>query len=460
MKPVIALVGRPNVGKSTLFNRLTRTRDALVADFAGLTRDRKYGNAEFDGTDYILIDTGGLSGDDRGVDAEMAHQALLAIEEADMLFFVVDGRNGLNPGDEAIANHLRRQHKPVIVVVNKIDGIDPAIAQSEFYGLGFDQMLPIAASHGRGVQKLLEQVFEDIPPTPEEPEHESKGTRIGVIGRPNVGKSTLVNRMLGEERVVVFDMPGTTRDSVYIDYERNEKPYTIIDTAGIRRRKNVHETVEKFSIVKTLQAIEDANVTILLIDATEGMVDQDLHLLSYAIKKGRAIVIGVNKWDGLDADHKERVKHELERRLRFIDFAEIHFISALHGSGVGKLYESIDSAHESATKKLSTPRLTRILEDALADHPPPMVRGRRIKMRYAHAGGQNPPVIVIHGNQMDEVPNSYKRYLEKTFRRVLELDGTPIKIEFKGSSNPYETKRNTLTPRQQRKKERMVKRSR
>ena len=338
------------------------------------------------------------------------------------------------------------------------DGIDPDVAQSEFYGLVFQQMLPIAASHGRGVQKLMENVFADVPPTPEAVEEESHGTKIGVIGRPNVGKSTLVNRLLGEERVVVYDMPGTTRDSIYIDYERNEKPYTIIDTAGVRRRKNVSETVEKFSIVQTLQAIEDANVTILMVDATEGLVEQDLHLLSYAVKKGRAIVIAVNKWDGLDADHKQRVKDELDRRLRFIDFAEIHFISALHGSGVGKLYESIDVAFEAATKKLSTPRLTRILEDAVADHPPPMIHGRRIKLRYAHSGGHNPPIIVIHGNQIDEVPGSYHRYLEKTFRRVLELDGTPVKIEFRGSDNPYEAKRNTLTPRQQRSKERKDKR--
>lgn len=459
MKPVIALVGRPNVGKSTLFNRLTRTRDALVADYSGLTRDRKYGNGSYEGVDYILIDTGGLSGEDVGIDAEMANQSLLAIEEADYLFFVVDGRNGLNPGDEAIANHLRRQHKPVVLVVNKTDGIDPEVAMSEFYGLGFENLLPTAASHGRGIQKLMDMALADFPPTEEEPEHDGKGTRIGVIGRPNVGKSTLVNRMLGEERVVVFDMPGTTRDSIYIDYERNEKPYTIIDTAGVRRRKNVSETVEKFSIVKTLQAVEDANVVILLVDATEGMVDQDLHLLSYAIKKGRAIVIGVNKWDGLTAEHKQRVKDELDRRLRFIDFAEIHFISALHGSGVGKLYESIDAAYDAATQKLSTPRLTRILEDALADHPPPMVRGRRIKLRYAHAGGHNPPIIVIHGNQIDEIPGSYQRYLEKTFRRVLGLDGTPVKIEFRGSDNPYEAKRKKLTPRQERSRDKMMKRT-
>ncbi len=457
MKPVIALVGRPNVGKSTLFNRVTRTRDALVADFSGLTRDRKYGNAEYEAYEFIVIDTGGLTGSDAGIDAEMANQSLLAIEEADILFFVVDGRNGLNPGDSAIADHLRKQSKPVVLVVNKTDGVDPDIALGEFYRLGFGEAVPIAASHGRGIQRLLEKAFGELPEQEPEPERIARGTQIGVIGRPNVGKSTLVNRMLGEERVVVFDMPGTTRDSIYIDYERNERPYTLIDTAGVRRRKNVVDTVEKFSIVKTLQAVEDANVVILLIDATENLVDQDLHLLGYAIQKGRALVIAVNKWDGLSVEQKDTIKAQLDRRLRFIDYAAIHFISALHGSGVGKLYESIDAAYEAATQKLSTPKLTRILEDAVADHPPPMVRGRRIKLRYAHAGGHNPPIIVIHGNQLDEVPNSYTRYLEKIFRRELGLSGTPVRIEFKGHDNPYEKKRSLLTPRQQLKKQKLLK---
>ncbi len=457
MKPVIALVGRPNVGKSTLFNRVTRTRDALVADFSGLTRDRKYGNAEYEAYEFIVIDTGGLTGSDAGIDAEMANQSLLAIEEADILFFVVDGRNGLNPGDSAIADHLRNESKPVVLVVNKTDGVDPDIALGEFYRLGFGEAVPIAASHGRGIQRLLEKAFGELPEQEPEPERIARGTQIGVIGRPNVGKSTLVNRMLGEERVVVFDMPGTTRDSIYIDYERNERPYTLIDTAGVRRRKNVVDTVEKFSIVKTLQAVEDANVVILLIDATENLVDQDLHLLGYAIQKGRALVVAVNKWDGLSVEQKDTIKAQLDRRLRFIDYAAIHFISALHGSGVGKLYESIDAAYEAATQKLSTPKLTRILEDAVADHPPPMVRGRRIKLRYAHAGGHNPPIIVIHGNQLDEVPNSYTRYLEKIFRRELGLSGTPVRIEFKGHDNPYEKKRSLLTPRQQLKKQKLLK---
>lgn len=460
MKPVIALVGRPNVGKSTLFNRITRSRDALVADFPGLTRDRKYGNARYEEYEFVVIDTGGLSGNDVGVDAEMASQALQAVDEADLLFFIVDGRHGLNPGDTAIANHLRRQSKPVFLVVNKIDGIDPDVALSEFYGLGFDHITAIAASHGRGVQRLLEQTCELFPAPVDSVEAVSRGTKIGVVGRPNVGKSTLVNRLLGEERVVVFDLPGTTRDSIYIDYERQGKPYTIIDTAGIRRRKNISLAVEKFSIVKTLQAVEDANVVILMIDAREGLVDQDLHLLAYAIRKGRALVLAVNKWDGLDLEQKERVKSELERRLRFIDYAAIHFISALHGSGVGVLYKSIDAAYEAATQKLSTPKLTRILEDAVAENPPMMVRGRRIKLRYAHSGGNNPPIVVIHGNQVDEIPDSYTRFLEKTFRRELGLSGTPVRIEYKSSDNPYKHKRNTMTPRQMRTRQKAQKNNR
>ena len=450
MVPVIALVGRPNVGKSTIFNRLTRSRDAIVADLPGLTRDRKYGEGQLEDRRFIVIDTGGISGDEDGIDAVMAEQSMLAIDEADIVFFVVDARAGLTGADEMIAKHLRVNNKKTWLVINKIDGLDPDVATLDFYSLGMSDIRLTAAAHNRGTRSLIEEVLENHPidESAESAEHASKGVRIGIIGRPNVGKSTLVNRLLGEERVIVFDMPGTTRDSIYIPYERRGKPYTLIDTAGVRRRKNINETVEKFSVVKTLKAIEDANVTILLIDATEGMVDQDLHLLSYAIKKGRAIVIGVNKWDGLDAEHKDRVKLELERRLRFIDFAEIHFISALHGSGVGKLYESIDSAHESATKKLSTPRLTRILEDALADHPPPMVRGRRIKMRYAHAGAQNPPLIVIHGNQTGKVSASYQRYLEKVFRRELKLEGTPLRIEFRTGDNPYAEKRENMTQRQ------------
>jgi GTP-binding protein len=328
----------------------------------------------------------------------------------------------------------------------------------EFYELGLPELRPVAASQGRGIKQLMAEIVEHFGVDAPEQDDQNRGIKIGIIGRPNVGKSTLVNRLLGEERVIVFDHPGTTRDSIYIDYERHDKPYTLIDTAGVRRRKNVSETVEKFSIIKTLKAIDDSNVVILVIDAQEGIVDQDLHILSYAIDSGRALVIALNKWDGMDNEKKDWIKNELERRLRFLDFAKIHFISALHGTGVGNLYESVEAAYEGATKKLSTPMLTRILQDAIADHQPPMVHGRRIKLRYAHAGGSNPPIIVIHGNQVEALPDSYKKFLEKTFRKVLDMSGTPIRIELRSSENPFQGKRNTLTPRQQTtKRKRLIK---
>jgi GTP-binding protein len=449
MVPVIALVGRPNVGKSTLFNRLTKSRDALVANFPGLTRDRKYGEANFGERHFIVIDTGGITGDEEGLDAAMAQQSLQAVEEADAVFFLLDSKDGLTGPDELLANKLRQTDKPVFYVANKIDGVDPNVATADFYQLGIPNLYPITATHGRGVRHLLESMFDEFPDTTEpEQEEDEHGVKIAIIGRPNVGKSTLVNRLLGEERVVVFDHPGTTRDSIYIDYERDDKNYTLIDTAGVRRRKNVKELVEKFSIVKTLKAIDDANVVVLVIDAQEAIVDQDLHLLGHAIEAGRALVIAVNKWDGLSSDQKNRIKMDLDRRLQFIDYAEIHFISALHGTGVGHLYESIDKAFDSSTRKLQTHKLTQILEGAVFDHQPPMVAGRRIKLRYAHAGGSNPPIIVIHGNQTEKLPNNYRRYLEKIFRRELDLIGTPIRIEFKGSENPFTEKRSKMTQRQ------------
>lgn len=460
MVPVIALVGRPNVGKSTLFNRLTKSRDALVANLPGLTRDRQYGEALFQGRPYILIDTGGISGDEEGIDYEMAQQSLRAVEEADVVLFLVDARAGLTPADEELVRMLRSKSKPFRLVVNKIDGQNLDAALADFYALGLDEIHPTTASQGRGVKALMEAVFADLPAAekaPGEQQSEEARTKIGIVGRPNVGKSTLVNRLLGEERVVVFDQPGTTRDSIYIDYEREGKPYTLIDTAGVRRRKNVKETVEKFSIVKTLKAIEDANVVILVMDASEGIVDQDLHLLGMAMEAGRGLVIALNKWDGLPSDKKAQIKMELERRLRFIDYAEIHFISALHGTGVGNLYQSVDKAYKAATQKLQTNNLTRILEDAVFDHPPPLIQGRRIKLRYAHAGGQNPPIIVIHGNQCDKVPDHYKRYLEKIFRRELKLYGTPIRLEFRTSENPFAGRKNKLTDRQVTKRRRMMK---
>ena len=471
MIPVIALVGRPNVGKSTLFNRLTKSRDALVADFAGLTRDRKYGEALHRENRFIVIDTGGLAGDKEGIDLAMADQSRLAVEEADLVLFLVDSRAGLTAGDQQIAQFLRQRSKPVVLVANKIDGLNHDVAEAAFYELGLGEVHGIAAAHGRGVSGLMDDVFELLPDVlPAEENEESaegegdqtaeqgsdKGIKIAVVGRPNVGKSTLVNRMLGEDRVVVYDMPGTTRDSVYIHYERFGKNYTLIDTAGIRRRKNVKLTVEKFSIVKTLQAIADANVVILLVDATEGLVDQDMHLMGQVIDAGRALVVALNKWDGLDQEHKTFVKNELERKLRFIDFADFHFISALHGTGVGHLYESVERAYHSATDKLSTNYLTRILQAAVATHQPPMINGRRIKLRYAHPGGSNPPIIVVHGNQTDAVPAHYAKYLEKAFRNALELHGTPVKLLFKSSENPFEGRKNKLTDRQQEKKRRLM----
>lgn len=459
MTPTIALVGRPNVGKSTLFNRLTKTRDAIVANFAGLTRDRKYGDAEFEGKRFIVVDTGGISGDEQGIDNVMAEQSLQAMAESDYILFLVDCRDGVTAADLQIADHLRNLGKPVFLVANKVDGLNPDIAASTFYELGLGNVHAVAAAHGRGVMQLMQEVLVDVP-TAEELGAESdtaRGIKMAIIGRPNVGKSTLVNRMLGEDRVVVFDMPGTTRDSIYIDYERDGKPYTIIDTAGVRRRKNVKLTVEKFSIVKTLQAIDDANVVILVLDASEGVVDQDLHLMGQAIESGRALVVALNKWDGLDSDHKSYVRNELERRLRFVDFADLHFISALHGTGVGSLYKSVERAYEAATEKYSTNFLTRVLQHAVTSHQPPLVRGRRIKLRYAHTGGHNPPVIVIHGNQTAEVPNHYVRYLEKTFRQALEIHGTPIRIEFRSTDNPFAGRKNKLSERQVAKKRRLMK---
>ncbi|MGB2023740.1 MAG: ribosome biogenesis GTPase Der [Litorivicinaceae bacterium] len=461
--PIIAIVGRPNVGKSTLFNRLTRSRDALVADYAGLTRDRKYGRALFSGHPFLLIDTGGLSGGEVGIDAAMAQQSKAAIEEADAVVFMVDATSGVAASDQTVADMLRRIDKPVWLAANKIDGQNTDIALSDFYGLGFGEPQAIAASHGRGVSALSDQLLAyfgllDVEPVDvNDQRQEAPGIRIGVVGRPNVGKSTLVNRMLGEDRVVVFDLPGTTRDSIYIPYERHQETYTLIDTAGVRRRGRVSETVEKFSIVKTLQAIEDSHVVVLVVDAQEGLVEQDLHLMGTVIDAGRALVVAVNKWDHLDPDVREKIRQTLRRRLNFIPWAKVHYISALHGTGVGDLYGSIKEGYEAATTKFSTNALTRILEDAVDDHQPPLVRGRRIKLRYAHQGGMNPPRIVIHGNQTKDVPESYRRYLENIYRRVLNITGSPVKIEFKSGENPFAGRRNKLTERQIQRKRRLMK---
>ncbi len=484
MVPVVALVGRPNVGKSTLFNRLTRTRDALVADFPGLTRDRKYGRAEIEGREFICIDTGGIDGTEDGVETRMAEQSLLAIEEADVVLFMVDARAGLMPADKAIAKHLRSREKPTFLVANKTDGLDPDQAVVDFYSLGLGEIYPIAASHGRGVLSLLEHVLlpwmEDLSPQEEvdedaeywaqfeaeengEEEEEddfdpqSLPIKLAIVGRPNVGKSTLTNRILGEERVVVYDMPGTTRDSIYIPMERDGREYVLIDTAGVRKRGKITDAVEKFSVIKTLQAIEDANVVMLVIDAREGISDQDLSLLGFILNSGRSLVIVVNKWDGLSQEVKEQVKETLDFRLGFIDFARVHFISALHGSGVGNLFESVREAYDSSTRRVGTSMLTRIMTMAVEDHQPPLVRGRRVKLKYAHAGGYNPPIVVIHGNQVKDLPDSYKRYLMNYFRKSLDVMGSPIRIQFKEGENPYANKRNTLTPTQMRKRKRLMK---
>ena len=504
MTPVIALVGRPNVGKSTLFNRLTRTRDALVADFPGLTRDRKYGHANIAGFDFIVIDTGGIDGTEEGVEEKMAEQSLLAIEEADVVLFLVDARAGLLPADIGIAQYLRQRDKTTVIVANKTDGIDADSHCAEFYQLGLGEVEQIAAAQGRGVTQLIEQVLaplgeklnadqaveneEDFANEEENPtasldewdndfdfeneedaalldealaeEQESvldKNIKIAIVGRPNVGKSTLTNRILGEERVVVYDMPGTTRDSIYIPMERDGQQYTIIDTAGVRKRGKVNLAVEKFSVIKTLQAIQDANVVLLTIDAREGISDQDLSLLGFILNAGRSLVIVVNKWDGLSQDIKDQVKSELDRRLDFIDFARVHFISALHGSGVGNLFESVQEAYACAMQKTSTSMLTRILRMASDEHQPPLVNGRRVKLKYAHPGGYNPPIIVIHGNQVDRLADSYKRYLSNYFRKSLKIIGSPIRIQFQEGNNPFAGKRNKLTPSQLRKRKRLMK---
>lgn len=458
MIPVIAIVGRPNVGKSTLFNCLTKTRDALVADTPHVTRDRKYGEGEFDGSRYIVIDTGGMETDNSSdIFPLMQKQSLLAIEEANIILFVVDAKEGLTPNDHKVAQTLRHSSKPVFLVVNKTESSDPEIAKADFYQLGFTQVFAIASAHNRGIEKLIKKVLLECPPQPLEimEETSKEAIKIAFIGRPNVGKSTLVNRILGEERVLVFDAPGTTRDSIYIPFEKQGKDYILIDTAGVRRRTKINETVEKFSVIKSLQTIEAANVVIYVLDAQEGISDQDMRLLDFIISVGKALVVTVNKWDGLSRDQKDRIKNELGRKLEFVSFAKTHFISALHGTGVGDLFKSINSAYQSATKKIGTPLLTRLLQAAVTQHQPPLVHGRRIKLRYAHMGGHNPPIIVIHGNQTESLPKDYLRYLINFFRKQLRLVGTPLRIELKGGDNPYKDRKNVLTPRQRAKKERL-----
>ena len=457
--PVIALVGRPNVGKSTLFNRLTRSRDALVADQPGLTRDRQYGVGRLGSQPYLVVDTGGISDDRQGVDLLMERQVRQAIGEADRVFLIVDGREGLTAGDQLIAEGLRRTGKGITLVVNKTEGLDYDSVSGDFFALGLGEPMPIAAAHGRGVHRLIDHALALLPEVVDAgpPDQAGPGIEIAVVGRPNVGKSTLVNRLLGEERVVTFDQPGTTRDSIRIPFENNGMRYTLIDTAGVRRRARISEAVEKFSVIKTLQAIEQANVVLLVLDARQGISDQDAGLAGHVVDSGRALVVVINKWDGLAGDERERIRREMLRRLPFLDFAAWQFVSALHGSGVGHLLGAVDAAYRAAMIDLKTPELTRILEDAVAEHPPPLVHGRRIKLRYAHQGGKNPPVIVVHGNQTAEVPASYRRYLANRFRSVFVLRGTPLRVEFKTGGNPYAGRRNKLTERQRRKRGRLMK---
>jgi len=459
MLPVIALVGRPNVGKSTLFNRLTRSREALVADYPGLTRDRKYGEGRLGGRACLVVDTGGLSEDRGGLAGLMARQAWQAVEEADSVLFLVDAREGLTAGDQGVADALRRLGKPVLLTVNKVDGLDGALATAEFHALGMGEPYGISAGDGRGVAALTEAVLATLPaPADAAPEsaEDTTGIRVAVVGRPNVGKSTLVNRLLGEERVLAFDQPGTTRDSIFIPLERDGVRYTLIDTAGVRRRARVSEAVEKFSVIKTLQAIDAAHVVILVLDAREGISEQDATLAGRIIEQGRSVVVAVNKWDGLSPERRDGARRELDLKLPFLAFAEVYFISALHGTAVGNLFDAVHTAYDSAVRKFSTPELTRVLEQAVEAHQPPVVRGRRIKLRYAHQGGQTPPVVVIHGNQTERVPESYRRYLMNTFRKALHLVGTPLRLEFKTGANPYKNRRNVLSSRQQRRRKRLL----
>lgn len=438
MLPTLVLVGRPNVGKSTLFNRLTRSRDALVADQPGLTRDRHYGRGRVGTKPFLVVDTGGLEPVAKdGILHEMAKQTRQAVDEADVALFLVDGRQGVTPQDQIIANELRKTGQPVLLLVNKVEGMQRARVTAEFYELGLGEPLPISSAHGDNVDEVVEIALENFPEPEEEAEPEADHPRIAIVGRPNVGKSTLVNAILGEERVIAFDQPGTTRDSIHIDFERAGKHYTIVDTAGVRRRGKIDEAIEKFSVIKTLQSIEDANVVVLVVDARDQITEQDAHLADFILRAGRALVLAVNKWDGLDDYQRDTAKRDIERKLHFLSFAKQHFISALKGSGVAAVLKSVDEAYVAAMAKMATPRLTRVLQAAIEKQPPP--RGRfRPKMRYAHQGGSNPPLIVIHGSALDGVPDSYKRYLERTFCEAFNLQGTPLRIQFNVGKNPFE----------------------
>ncbi len=461
MLPVIALVGRPNVGKSTLFNVLTGTRDALVADVPGLTRDRKYGFGKVGPVPYLVVDTGGLVAGAEGIEELMARQTLRAIEEADRVLFLVDAREGLTPSDFFVAQTLRKLGKDVVLVANKAEGLDSATAASDFYQLGLGEPQPISSAHGDGVRALMERVlaeFESASSLGADGAPVGDDIRVAVIGRPNVGKSTLINRLLGEDRLIAFDQPGTTRDAVFVPFEREGRKYTLIDTAGVRRRARVEEGIEKFSVIKALQAVDSAHVVIGVIDAHDTVAEQDASLFGMVAERGRALLIAVNKWDGIPADKRDEIRTGLDLRLPFLEFAPIHFISALHGTGVGELIRAVGHAYDAAMREMPTPELTRVLETAIQQHQPPLVRGRRIKLRYAHQGGRNPPIIVVHGNQVEHVPDAYRRYLSNVFRKNFRLEGTPVRVEFRSDENPFKGKRNPLTPRQRRSRQRLMRR--
>ena len=454
MLPVVALVGRPNVGKSTLFNQLTRSRDALVADFPGLTRDRRYGFADSHGRTIVVIDTGGLGDEKDELASRAARQARAAMDEADAVVFVVDCRDGLTAADEHIADRIRVGGKPITVAVNKSEGIAPELAEAEFHAMGFESTISIAALHGRRVQALMRAV---LAPFGEPGEvgaaaamEEFQGPKLAVVGRPNVGKSTLINRLLGTERLVTSPEPGTTRDSVLVPCERRGKRFVLIDTAGIRRRARVRSAIEKFSVVQSLKAIENSGVVICMLDAREGVTEQDLHLIGLSVQRGRALTIAVNKWDGIEISRRRRIEADAARRLAFADFAQVNYISALHGSGIDSAVDSALRAHEAAGRELPTPELNRVLEQALVAHSPPLVGGRRVRLRYAHQGGRHPPVVVIHGSRLELLPGHYRRYLVNVLRKAFRLQGAPLRLEFKSGGNPFAGRRNR--PRQLRRR--------